>query len=287
MLFYSSSLSQSNSLQVKGEDGKPVPFASVFVRNKGKVFIADSTGSIPFRQESQIEKGDTIFTSAVGYHDLLSVYSGTTIILQKRIVVLPEAVIVNGEGKIEEWGTRKNPPLFGYGCRQVFRDFLHSTGRIIYPEGEYRKAEIISVSFYDETGKGLNVPVRIRVYFMDKDSFPTADYLTDNVIVETKGTGWLDINLENKGLIFPKEGLVFAIELFATGDEYYYTEKAKTKTGKTVETQLYGFSLAREKKHSALTMMKIPGYRNKWFIERWLNTECGDIVCRVKVKVWR
>ena len=290
LFFHFSSLSQSNCLQVKGDDDKPVAYASVFIKKNKKALIADSAGTICIQGMAQIEKGDTIFISAVGYQELVSVYSGLLVIkLQKRIVLLPEVIVVNGESKTEEWGTKKNPGILGlFGCRQVFTGILSSTARIIYPEGSYKKAEIISVSFYDETGKGMNVPVRARVYLIGKDSLPIGDYLTDNIVVNTKGKGWLEVNLENKRLVFPKEGLAFAIELFATSDEYYYTEKRKTKTGKKVDDQVYGFSLAREKDINALTMTKFLAGGNKWYIERsGMGPYCGDLVCRVKVKVWR
>ena len=224
LLITKSSLSQSNCLQIKNEDGEPIAYATVLVKKNKKVLIADTAGNICSKTLQQIEKGDTLFISAVGYEESVAVFSGAGMVqLQIRSIVLPEAVIVKGKGKIEEWGTKKNLSILGvYDCTLSFREILNSTARIIYPEGSYKKAEIISASFYDRTGKEMNVPVRIRIYLIGKDSLPYADYLTDNVIVNTQGKGWLTVNLENKGLIFPKEGLAFSIELFARDEEYYY-----------------------------------------------------------------
>jgi hypothetical protein len=273
-------------LQVKGDDDKPIPYSSVFIKKNNKVLVADSAGNICVQGIKEIKTGDTLYLSAIGYKERVLAYSGLMVIkLEKRIIQLPEVVIVNGESQTEEWGTKKDPGIIGgYFCKQGFRQILNSTARIVYPEGEFKRAEIISVSFYDETGKGIDVPVRLRVFLIGNDSLPIGDYLTDNLIVNTKGKGWLDIDLENKELVFPKEGLAFGIELFADSEEYYYTRKVND--GKKDENKIYAFSLAREKGSKDLTMTKVNSWR-KWIIERSNYSNCGNLVCRVKVKVWR
>ena len=282
-----SSLSQSNCLQIKGYEDEPVPYASVFVKKMNRTFIADSAGNICSKALQAIEKGDTILISAIGYHESRSVYlDESTVQLQKRDIVLPEAIIVEGKGKIEEWGTKKNPNILGgYDCTLGFIGILNSTARIIYPEGNYKKAEIISVSFYDRTGKEMNVPVRIRVYLISNDSLPYADYLTDNVIVNTQGKGWLTVNLENKGLIFPKEGLAFSIELFARDEEYYYYSTWKND-GKKYTVKRYGVSVGMESAKTFMTLIKLDAW-NPWIIHKSNINRCGNLVCRVKVRVWR
>ena len=288
LLITESSLSQINCLQIKGNENEPVPYASVFVKKMNKTFIADSAGNICSKGLQAIEKEDTIFVSAVGYEESAFVFSDAMlIILQKRNILLPEVMIVDGKGKIEMWGTKKNPtPVMGYFCHWGFREILNSSARIIFPEGEYKKAEILSVAFFDETGKEQNVPVRIRVYLIGKDSLPYADYLTDNVIVETKGKGWLTTNFETYGLIFPKEGLAFGIELFATGDENYYYRTWKGSDKKKHNEKVYGFSLGMEKSETSLTLMKLDVW-NPWKIDSAIPRICGNLVCRVKVRVWR
>lgn len=284
-----SSLSQSDCLQIKSEDDKPVPYATISVKKKNKILIADSVGNVCGKRLQKLENGDSIFISAIGYEEYVSKFSGETIIrLKKRIVVLPEVIAVNGKGGIEEWGTKKNPSvLFGYCGRWSFREILNSTARIIYPEGDYKKAEIVSVSFYDETGKGMDVPVRIRVYLIGKDSLPYADYLNDNLIVNTKGKGWLKVNLEDKELVFPKEGLAFGIELFSNREEDYYYETQRDKNGNKYEARVYGFSLGMETEEVSTTLMKFNIW-NPWRVERAISSRmCGNLVCRVKVRVWR
>ena len=290
LFFHFSSLSQNKCVEMISDDNKPVQYVSVVFKKDRSVFVSNDKGYLCDKFVSKIKTGDTVLVTAIGFQNRELVYSGNdTIVLQRRFVVLPEAVLVKGEGVKEIWGTKKNPGFFGlFGCRQIFTEILSSTARIIYPEGNYKKAEIVSVSFYDKTGKDINVPVRVRVYLIGKDSLPYADYLTENLIVNTTGKGWLEVELKNRGLVFPKEGLAFGIELFATGDEYYYTEIRKTKTGKKVGDRVYGFSLAREKDTNALTMTKFQTGSNNWYVERsGFGPYCGDLVCRVKVKVWR
>ncbi|MGQ0739357.1 MAG: hypothetical protein ACT4OJ_09880 [Bacteroidota bacterium] len=282
-------MSQQGCLAIRNESGEPISYATVFIKGTGKVFIADSSGKICLKSYEGIDSGDTVLISAVGYLDTVTTVDKTKIFkLLKSFKVLPEVVVVNGEGKKEVWGTKRNPvPIVGFGGGTLsFREILNSTARIIYPEGEFKKAEIQSVAFYDPTGKGINVPVRIRVFSIGKDSLPAGDYLTDNLIIDTKGKGWMEADLKEKGLIFPKEGLIFGIELFVDSKENYYHEKRKTGTGKKVVT-IYGFSLAFEKSEKVLTMTKFPGWGNKWYITPSRKDGLGNLVCRVKVKVWR
>jgi hypothetical protein len=288
LFFHYSSLSQNKCVEVISDDNKPVQYVSVIFKKDRSVFVSDDKGHLCDKFVSKIKASDTVLFTAIGFQNRELVYSGhDTVVLQRRFVVLP-VVLVKGAGVEEVWGTKKNPaPIIGYPCKWGFREILNSQARIIYPEGEYKKAEIQSVSFYDETGKGINVPVRIRVFLIGKDSLPIADYLSDNLIVNTKGKGWLKIDMKSKGLIFPKEGLAFAIELFAIGSEYYYKEERKTKTGKKINEEVYAFSLGMDNDDRNLTLMKVPGWGNSWFVDHWLSDICGNLVCRVKVKVWR
>lgn len=286
-----SSLSQPGCLEIRNESGELVSYATVFFKGSGKVFIADSTGKICLRSYDDINSGDTILISAVGYEDKVTTVDGTRVIrIIKSYKILPEVVVVKGEGKKEVWGTRKNPaPVIGFGGRTLgFKEILNSTARIIYPEGEFKKAEIQSVAFYDAIGKEINVPVRIRVFSIGKDSFPAGDYLTDNLIVNTKGKGWLEVDLKEKGLLFPKDGLIFGVELFVDNKESYYHKNVKLEPGKSKRTvTMYGFSLAFEKGGEALTMIKFPGWGNRWHIIPSTKEGLGNLVCRVKVKVWK
>lgn len=286
-----SSLSQTDCLQVRSKSGETVSYATVFVKKSGAVFIADSIGKVCKLNYTTISLGDTVWVSAVGYEDVIMTVDESRIIkVEKSFKILPEVVIVNGEGKEEVWGTKRNHvPIDGFGGRSLgFREVLNSTARIIYPEGEFKKAEIQSVSFYDNIGRAMNVPVRIRIFSIGKDSLPDGDYLTDNLIISTKGKGWLEVDISEKTLVFPKEGLIFGIELFADSDDHYFREKVKTQTNKSKKmVTMYGFGLAFEKGNEAVTMMRFPGWGNRWFITPPQKEGLGNLVCRVKVKVWR
>src|SRR5688572_19474285 len=189
LFFYSGSLSQLTCLQVNGEAGEPVSYVTLYFKRTGKILVTDSAGKTCLQNNQNVNPKDTILATAVGYQDaIVRIEEGTIIKMVKSIVILPELILVNGKGEEEIWGTKKNPvPFIGFGGSLGFSEVLGSTARIIYPEGEFKKAEIQSVSFYDNTGKEMNVPVRIRIFSIGKDSLPAGDYLTDNLIVDTKG----------------------------------------------------------------------------------------------------
>jgi len=288
LFVYISSLSQTRCLQIHAENGAAVPYATLIVKKKNNVFTGDSAGSICSRFISSIENGDTLLISAIGYEELKTIYTGSDVfMLEQKSILLPEVMIINGEGELETWGTKRNPgPLGGFKCKHVFHEPLNSLGRIIYPDVNVRKAEIQSVAFYDETGKGIDLPVRLRIFLIGKDSLPTNDYLQENIFLSTKGKGWIEADLKGKGLVIPKEGLAIAVELFADSDEYFYKEKIRGADGKKEENRMYGFSLSREDDNGFLTLMKFSS-RHRWIVERFDSRSCGNIVSRVKVKVWR
>jgi len=288
LFIYKSSLSQTGCMQVIDENNAPVPYVTAMVKIRNSVFTGDSLGRICSVSDSFIKNGDTIFMSAIGHENLKEVYTGKKVfVLKRKYILLPEVVIVKGEGIFETWGTKRNAgSAGGFRCRQVFHQATYSLARIIYPDADVKKAEILSIAFYDETGKGIDVPVRLRIFLIGEDSLPTNDYLQENIFLSTKGKGWIEAKLEEKGLMILKEGIAIGVELFANSDEYFYTEKIKNGNGKKQENKLYGFSLARESDDGFLTLTKFNSWRS-WVVERFNHHNCGNLVCQVKVKVWR
>jgi hypothetical protein len=288
ILFHISSLSQAKCIQLISEDGKAVPFSTVIIKGGNSFFISDSSGKLCDKFTAQVKKGDTLRISAVGFVTREMKFTGIdTIILVRRVLTLPEVVMVRGKGNTDTWGTKANPaPFIGYGCSWGFREILNINGRMIFPEGDYKKAEIQSVSFFDRTDKDVNVPVRLRIFLLGEDSIPVGDYLNENLIVQTRGKGWLTIDLKEKDLIVPKQGLAFCIELFSDKEENYYYRKERNQKGQDYTARIYGFSLAMEKGGADLTLTNF-GTWNSWRISRFTAEGCHNLVCRVKVKVWR
>lgn len=282
-LIVNSSLSQPNWIKVKNKANLPVPFATLIIKKNNSFYIADSAGWLPEKLVQKIKEGDTVLLSAIGYESAIDVfYEEKEFVLKEQIIELPEVVLVNGEGKNEIWGSAEH----GTYCTQGFENPNFILARIVYPLGKALKAEIQSVSFLDKMGHGLNAPLRVRIFFIGKDSLPTGDYLKENIILNTKGKGWIEKDLRNLGLIIPKEGLAFGVELFENREEYYFTDTRRTGDGKKYKQEMYGVKLAREKDKNNLTLVKFNGW-NQWMIDRVGHKYCGNLVCRVKVKVWR
>lgn len=287
LFFQFSSLSQSSCLQIINENNHPVKYASVTVGNNKAYLIGDSSGNVCLRPLTRFQTGDTLFVSAVGHKNLRIIYNGENrISLETNPVILTEVVLVNGEGVEEVWGTTDKPGLFGFGGGIGFGFSGSIIGRMIFPEGNFVLAKIQSVSFYDRIGKELNVPVRLRIFQMGKDSLPDKDYLRDNIIIDTKGKGWLEIDLKEQNIYMPREGLIFALELFANDTDYFYERKEKTNSGKKVVDTLYGVRFGCERKNGFSTLVKFNAV-TPWMIDRVLPIYAGNLVCRVKVKVWR
>src|SRR5687767_6108961 len=109
LFVYISSLSQTRCLQIHAENGAAVPYATLIVKKKNNVFTGDSAGSICSRFISSIENGDTLLISAIGYEELKTIYTGSDVfMLEQKSILLPEVMIINGEGELETWGTKRN-----------------------------------------------------------------------------------------------------------------------------------------------------------------------------------
>lgn len=280
---FKSSLSQVNCLRIVSSDHHPLPYTSVSKENDYFI-IADSAGQICSSKRQRIKDGDTIFVSAIGHIEKKIIFhNDDSIMLDKVIRQLPEIIIVNGTPEEQIWGTIAKPR---YNCAEGFQKPDQSFGRQFFPEVKCRKAEIQSVAFYDDTrqhssGNAFNVPVRLRIFLLGKDSLPYADYLDDNIIINSIGKGWLSFDLSDKGLVVPPEGIAVAIELFSDREDFYFQRKIKDKGWET----MYGFFLAKAREDEPRTVFKIKQF-NRWFKERG-NTGCGNLVCRMKVKVWK
>lgn len=293
LLIARSSLSQTCKIEFKNEAAERVPYVSVYSIKTGHGGVADTLG-ILWIDPSVLNPEDSVLITALGYEDRQLVWRELLkpVFLKRKFIVLPEVVIVHGCGIIETWGTREDPGILGYNCSQAFVAPDQSFGRIIYPEGQFQKAVIESVSFYDKEGKAIDAPVRLRIFLLGKDSLPVQDYLTENIIVRTPGTGWLTVDLRNRELVVPEQGLAFVLELFDFDNSLFYTQKVKVKDleGRKFHTRQprYGFRMAREKNSGGLTLWRLHG-RGGW--KRWgtnkKSNDCGDAVCRIKVRVWR
>ncbi len=164
-----SSLSQNTCVVFQNELSQPVAYVSVSVK-PGYIMVGDSTGKLC--TDFSLFLNDSVMITAIGYENKkvsISELKGT-ISLSQQSVILPEVILVSGEGNSETWGTKENPGLFGYGCSNSFRNPDQSIGRIVFPEGIYKKATIEAVSFYDKTGKNMASPVRLRIFLLGKDS---------------------------------------------------------------------------------------------------------------------
>ncbi|MBL7732065.1 MAG: hypothetical protein JNM88_12865 [Chitinophagaceae bacterium] len=267
-------------------DDKPVQYVSGTIKKDRSFYVSDSNGFFCERLLSKIKAGDTILFSAIGYKQRELVYDGSdNIVLIREFPLLPEIVLVKGEGEVEVWGTRKTPSLFGGYCSMGFSDILvQAMGRVVYPEGRFRKAEILSVSFYNTKGEENGIPVRLRIYTLGKDSLPVADYLMENIINDTKRKGWVTFDLKDKGLHMPEDGLSICLEMFADSEDLYHMEKVRIGERQVIEKRFYGFGFGMESGGKS-TVMKF----NEWTPWQFLQSAnpCGDVVCKVKVRVWR
>jgi hypothetical protein len=219
------------------ETKQPVPFASVFCKQKQFGIYADENGK--FTVPSNIAFNDTLSISSVGYRTNHFIYISTTqdFYLKNTTNTLKE-VSITPHGSEIILGSLKKSSHFVINLNQ------HKTRSelcFFMPNNNNQKGKVTSVSFYINEGGKPHSPFRIRIYNA-KNGKPFQDLLTSNLVTQggRKG-GWLEINIEKYNIPFESDGIFISMEsLYGLKQSSFY-KVTNMKTGK-IEIE-YGQSL--------------------------------------------
>lgn len=208
--------------QIKGivldENNKPIPYVNIWIENENIGTTSNQYGS--FNIDSNNDK--ILVFSAVGYESLKTkVESGQNVVLQTAIQQLKEVLIRTRTGKekmeINKFNNKEITSFhFANNRPTIIAKFIQNSSLI----EKYPFLKIISFLSNCQTP---TAKIKIRFYDVDNEGNPGEDYSHDYVLVSVKkGKRTVTLDLSDKNISIPKEGLFLAFEWMII-DENKYT----------------------------------------------------------------
>ena len=119
-----------------------------------------------------------------------------------------------------------------------FQDVGYQLSVYCKNESPLKKSVISKVRFKIRNEGKPNAPFRIHIYNVNlKDTTPSHELLSENLIVSSPKKGWFIINVEKYNIQVPQEGFFVAMEWIYTDDSYFYMDEL---TRKKYRSQKYG-----------------------------------------------
>lgn len=219
LVFISCSLSaQINGIVKDSLTGKPIPYVNIWVENENIGTTSSEDGT--FNINATADK--VLVFSAVGFKSLKTkVEAGQNVVLQIAVQQLKEVLIRKRTEKekieINEFNNKEITSYhFANNKPTIIAKFIQNTS-VIEKHPFLKKITFLS-NCQTPTAK-----IKIRFYDVASDGKPGEDYISDNVIVSVKkGKKSVTLDLSDKNISIPKEGLFLAFEWMII-DENKYT----------------------------------------------------------------
>jgi len=195
------------------ENGNPLEFAGIQLKNSGKGGITDRNGNFSF-QVKRSELIDSIEVSSLGYEKSTYVASGFiegsehVVYLKLKMINLQTVNISARDFKIKNAG---NHSILSFGS--IYIDTQGQQTALFIENKKNRNGIISSVSYYLSDKGNVQSPFRIRIY--EKDTIngkPGKDLLKEMLVAQPKEGGWFKIDVSQFNIDVPKDGFFVAIE---------------------------------------------------------------------------
>jgi CarboxypepD_reg-like domain len=223
--FFSINLLSQSTKDLKGKiiDSKTkeaIPYASVGLIGANEGISSDEKGAFSF---TNVHVKDTLIVSCVGYinvkiavSDFKSVVELTPIIIElKTLTINPKkskTIDINGFGK-------KN---MGYDIGNNVIKLMQIAQFIENPDGKTWYLKEIKIGRRKKTylGKNQKTQFKVRFYGVDSIGKPNSKDIFESLIVKNEADRVIKINIENKKLVLPRNGLFIAIEWIKIPENY-------------------------------------------------------------------
>ena len=197
-------------LFIKDNSGKPISYVSV-IWGSSIGLVTDTAGHLQIPDKSKI---DSLIISAIGFSNKIirkdSVLNKLKIDinLEHSIIDLPDVIVAkyveeNEFGSIDTKQRNsyfRNNQCINLQCAVLIKSYN-------YP------AQCKSISVFIANQSSTDIPYRLRLYEIGKDSLPGKDLLSENLIVNSyKTNSWNTYNLDSIPVQLPKNGFFVAIE---------------------------------------------------------------------------
>lgn len=212
----------SITAQIKGfvvdDKNQPIPYVNIWVENENIGTTSNEDGT--FNINASIDK--TLVFSAVGFESLKTkVQAGQNVVLQIAVQQLKEVIIrTRTEKEKIEINKFNEKEITSY---HVANNRPTIVAKYIQNSSVIEKHPFLQKITFLSNCQTATAKIKIRFYNVAVDGNPGEDYSTDHVIVPVKkGKRSVTIDLSDKNISIPKEGLFLAFEWMII-DENKYT----------------------------------------------------------------
>ncbi len=200
--------SQTSYQVIDTVNNKGIPFVNIWIKNSQKGTTADETGKF----QLDFETTDTLVFSAVGHKsktvDGKSI--SQNILMHRNIEQLKAVVIRNPKSKKEQ--------SFGTFHKSDYRNGITCTtqpwmvGSMVSYRDDFKTTPYIKEIRFSTRTKVKEAKFALRIYRMADSLFENPIHQEPIYGYAKRGKKISSIDLENKNILFPEEGLAFIVE---------------------------------------------------------------------------
>lgn len=216
LIQFTPAFSQFEGILIDRKTEKPIPYASVYIKNEQKGTSANLYG----RFTIDLNYADSIIISSVGYKKQEFAFSELTdtILLEPDILEM-NAVIIKKKKRVL---FPKRKTLGHVKTSYFFNDNWLWMGTAGYPyeiarlfefKKEFSETRFVEAVAFETMSDVNNAIFSLKFYRLGKDGLP-AELINKNAIFGTakKGRNITKIKIEDEVIYFPKEGMFVAVE---------------------------------------------------------------------------
>ncbi len=260
----------AQSVNLKGKvvninTNEPVLYAAVGLINANKGVSTDETGQFEL---ADADKGDTLVVSCVGFKRVLIPVKNVSSVIQltPSVLELPVVTVKPRKEKkmvLHDFNKKKSAPYRSVGLNskqfneyaQYFGNYQESTWFL----GEVKIKQLYLFPFIPKMPNTF----RLRIYGVNDAGKPNDIDLIEPQLIKNDGSRYLKINIKDKNVPLPSNGLFISVEWLKT-KENLYSDKYKDSDNKRKISYHYaptlGFFEINEPKETYFTK----SYNNKW-----------------------
>ncbi|MFN3752785.1 carboxypeptidase-like regulatory domain-containing protein [Flavobacterium sp.] len=234
--------------QTKGivvdEKNQPIPYVNIWVENEniGTTAEEDGTFSIPLKETKRI-----VF-SALGYETKIVLSTNlTSITLHPKALELNEVVVERKKETSEIVIGDFSGIKLNSGVTNTGQENVHVWGKFVKSNEKIKEHPFVKSIEFVTSSKLNNVLLRIRIFNVNKEGFPTEDEVEEDILVSIKkGKNNNIVDLTKYNIRIPEEGIIVGFEYLKLEQnkyEYSYTTKGQkgSQKGYAYEPSIKGF----------------------------------------------
>lgn len=233
------------SLNEKGTN-EAIPFATIIDITSNKYGTTSrENGSfklvLPFGSEE-----NQVYFSALGFKDFTisvrALLDNPKVTLEVDPFILPDVIVTATTGKTGQIGNKEGA-IFKSATGEVgFEASAGFSWGAYFKAGAKDKGILESIDIYITDSGFPQAPLSLRLFsfsgefqfYRNQSRSLFHDLLPETLVIQAKGSGWLNVNLTKYNIAMPEEGLYCLLSPLDEGSKYEYDTNYGTKYGAVI-----------------------------------------------------